>query len=88
MTKELPSVPERMLNLTKSSLEVLEGYVFEGQWQVPDEIYEHRLKVCSTCDWYDGSVYCRKCGCPMNHKAKYAAMECPMGYFPKYKDTY
>tara|TARA_B100000427_G_C15401343_1_gene547790 strand:+ start:489 stop:938 length:450 start_codon:yes stop_codon:yes gene_type:complete len=85
--KSFPSIPERMMNLTKSSFEVLNGYIFDGQWQVPDEIYNHRLKICSTCDWYKDR-YCRKCGCPMDQKAKFAAMECPMGYFPKYKDTY
>ena len=36
MKGELPSIPERMYNLTKSSIEVLKGYIFEGEWEVPD----------------------------------------------------
>ena len=94
MKGELPSIPERMYNLTKSSIQVLKGYIFEGDWKVPDEIYEHRLKVCESCDLYidhpwlkDSPKLCEKCGCNMIIKANYACMECPMGYFPKYKDT-
>ena len=94
MKGELPSIPDRMYNLTKSSIEVLKGYIFEGEWEVPDEIYEHRLKVCESCDLYidhpwlkDSPKLCEKCGCNMTLKAKYAVAECPMGYFPKYKDT-
>ena len=94
MKGELPSIPDRMYNLTKTSIEVLKGYIFEGEWEVPDEIYEHRLKVCESCDLYidhpwlkDSPKLCEKCGCNMVIKAKYAVMECPMGYFPRYTDT-
>ena len=94
MKEELPSIPERMYNLTKTSIEVLKGYIFEGEWEVLDEIYEHRLKVCESCDLYidhpilkDTPKLCSKCGCNMTFKARYAGAECPMGYFPKYKEN-
>ena len=94
MKGELPSIPERMYNLTKTSIEVLKGYIFEGEWEVPDEIYKHRLKVCESCDLYidhptlkDTPKLCQKCGCNMTLKARYAAAECPMDYFPKYKEN-
>ena len=94
MKGKLPSIPERMYNLTKSSIQVLKGYIFEGEWGVSDEIYQHRLKVCESCDLYidhpmgwDSSKLCEKCGCNMAIKARYAVAECPMGYFPKYKDN-
>ena len=94
MKGKLPSIPERMYNLTKSSIQVLKGYIFEGEWEVSDEIYQHRLKVCESCDLYidhpmgwDSSKLCEKCGCNMAIKARYAVAECPMGYFPKYKDN-
>lgn len=45
----------------------------------PDEVYNERIRICESCDKYDGgSGRCQMCGCFVNLKAKIPSEVCPL----------
>tara|TARA_R100000734_G_C3313328_1_gene104596 strand:- start:3 stop:401 length:399 start_codon:yes stop_codon:yes gene_type:complete len=55
---------------------------------VSDEIYDDRLNICKSCDYYfkpTGS--CKICLCFMSIKARISLMECPQKYWLKTKEV-
>tara|TARA_R110002012_G_scaffold218422_2_gene389731 strand:- start:1314 stop:1709 length:396 start_codon:yes stop_codon:yes gene_type:complete len=54
---------------------------------VPKEIYEDRIAICKSCDYYLSLLgNCGICKCFMKVKARIAPMECPKKYWQKTKE--
>ena len=74
--KQLPSV----LTMIKTFSEELTSYVAKGMPNVTPEEYEDRLNTCFNCDFYLKKLNrCGKCGCLVEHKAKWKTTDCPEG---------
>jgi len=41
--------------------------------------HEQRYTICKGCEWLSDSGRCKKCGCFMKLKSRFAAMSCPIG---------
>ena len=51
---------------------------------VPNEIYEDRITICKSCDYYFKLTgNCKVCLCFMKVKARIAPQECPKKYWQK-----
>ena len=51
---------------------------------VPNEIYEDRITICKSCDYYFKLTgNCKVCLCFMKVKARIAPQECPKKYWKK-----
>lgn len=74
-----PSIPEQGKNLAKFIFDVIKTTWNGDHLTVSDEVYEERLDVCRSCEWYDESQNrCRHCGCFLREKARYAIDSCPI----------
>jgi hypothetical protein len=77
--KSYPSLPEQGQNLAKFIFDVIKTTWNGDHLTVSDEVYEERLNVCRTCEWYDESQNrCRHCGCFLREKARYSIDSCPI----------
>ena len=55
---------------------------------VPKEIYEERISICKSCDYYLSLLgNCSICKCFMKVKARISPMECPKKYWLKTTET-
>lgn len=52
-------------------------YIKEGAPNVSLPEYKDRIKVCSECPLISEKFTCKKCGCYMGTKAKWATSDCP-----------
>lgn len=74
-----PSLPEQGKNLAKFIFEVIKTTWNGDHLIVSDDVYEERMSICKTCEWYDESQNrCRHCGCYLVEKARYAIDSCPI----------
>lgn len=56
------------------------GHVASGLAIVPEDERARRLAICEGCPSYDAPTgRCRKCGCRMAIKARWASQVCPLG---------
>jgi rRNA maturation endonuclease Nob1 len=49
------------------------------------ELVDHRLQICQSCSSgfkATSLIFCKKCGCCMNIKAKFAWTKCPLDKWP------
>lgn len=74
-----PSLLQKAVNFTAAAI----GHVMAGLPVLSDEKTQERLEICRSnqCGNYkDGS--CRKCGCNLPLKARWAEQKCPEGLWP------
>lgn len=63
---------------------ILTTNVDMNKFFVPNEIYEDRITICKSCDYYFKLTgNCKVCLCFMKVKARLAPMECPKKYWQK-----
>ncbi len=75
-TTEMPPLVEQVKNFVRDTFD----FAKSGFETVSKENYEARLKVCSTCDRFNGrSGRCLECGCCSAWKAKGKVWMCPLG---------
>ena len=76
MTKDkLPSIWQ----MTKSFSKDLTKYISEGAPNVSPEDYKARLSDCNSCEHIIRErMRCGKCGCLIEHKAKWKTTTCPI----------
>lgn len=69
-----PSVFKMISNFTKTFGE----HIVNGMENVPTNEYAERLDACSKCPHLRNKhMTCGKCGCFVEHKAKWKVSECP-----------
>ena len=74
MEKKKPSILDMMKTFTKEVIE----YAKEGAPHVTEGQYNARLRTCKGCPYLKQEVMrCGKCGCMVEHKAKWATSTCP-----------
>lgn len=74
MSKKTPSLLEMMKNFANDVVD----YAREGAPHVTKSQYNERLKVCEACPFLKKeSMRCGKCGCIVEHKAKWGTTTCP-----------
>lgn len=56
---------------------VMSSAVTAGTLLSKPELIETRLKICSSCEEFDGTK-CKKCGCYMKAKHRLSASGCPL----------
>lgn len=67
------------------------NWVKNGLTRVPEEIYDKRLLVCKSCEFWDGKALkgtgrCRKCGCSTWAKLRLASEKCPIDKWGRYEN--
>jgi hypothetical protein len=76
---EYPSLSEQGKNLAKFTFEVVKQALSSNALFVSEEVKQERLKICSTCEYYDvEKVKCKHCGCFLQQKASFALDSCPI----------
>jgi len=74
-----PSMMKMAGNFTKESYE----YIKEGRPKRSDEEKAKVILMCQQCEFYVPQTKlgprCKKCGCNMNVKARWATAHCPIG---------
>ena len=74
MSEKTPSLMEMMKTFTKEVVE----YAKQGAPHVTEAQYKERLKTCGSCEHLKRDVMrCGKCGCMVEHKAKWGTTTCP-----------
>jgi uncharacterized paraquat-inducible protein A len=69
--------------MLKSFTKDLSKYIKEGAPNVAPEDYALRLDICSGCEYFKkSSARCTKCGCLLEHKAKWKTADCPEDKWP------
>ena len=72
--KKLPGLVEMAKNFSKD----LAKYIAAGASNVSEKDYEERLDACSKCVYFiEDRMRCGKCGCLIEHKAKWKTAICP-----------
>ena len=78
MTEEQPQYPS-LIQQAKNLAQFTSDVVNDPN-KVDDAVYEQRLDVCKSCNFYDVEQNrCMQCGCWLNYKARYSAGQCPIG---------
>jgi len=73
-----------MLDMITNFAKEVKNYAKEGAPNVDEEAYEARLATCNDCEFLRSDVMrCGKCGCLVEHKAKWATSSCPDGRWIK-----
>ena len=71
---KLPSFFTMAANFTKE----LAAYAAKGAPNVSTESYVKRLDACNACPFLiKDAMRCGKCGCLLEHKAKWRTSDCP-----------
>ena len=74
MSEKTPSCLDMMSNFTKEVVE----YAKQGAPHVTEAQYKERIRTCGSCNYLKQDVMrCGKCGCLVEHKAKWATTTCP-----------
>jgi len=74
MSEKAPSFLDMMKNFTKDVID----YAKEGAPHVTTSQYNERLRVCGNCPHLKrDTMRCGKCGCIVEHKAKWGTTTCP-----------
>ncbi len=75
-----PSFPKKVYNFILA----LVDHLRTGAKRTSKEEREHRLSICSQCEFYDG-LACTKCGCPITRHQQFISkldwknQKCPVG---------
>jgi hypothetical protein len=71
---KMPSIFKMAANFAKD----LTKYIAEGAPNVSHKVYTERLNACTKCPHLiKKSMRCGKCGCALEHKAKWRTTTCP-----------
>lgn len=74
------SKPPGIWTMAKSFGKDLAKYIKEGAPNVSQEDYIARLSDCNSCEHIiRDKMRCGKCGCLIEHKAKWKTTTCPIG---------
>ena len=77
--KEKPKLPSFATMATNFAKDVV-TYVKQGAPNVSEKNYQKRLDTCKACEHLIRSAMrCGKCGCLLEHKAKWKTTSCPIG---------
>ena len=77
---DYPSLQKQGKNLLKTVSDLLNK---SKKPFVSDEISKERMEICTRCVYYDISqIRCKKCGCFLKPKTKFAVNGCPIGAWP------
>ena len=72
-----------IFGMMKSFTKDLAKYIKEGAPNVSLEDYATRLDICKGCEYLkESSMRCGKCGCLLEHKAKWKTTDCPIHKWP------
>jgi len=75
-----------ILKMVKSFTKDLSKYIKEGAKNVTAMEYAVRLDTCNACEFLKkASMRCGKCGCLLEHKAKWSTADCPENKWPAQK---
>jgi len=75
--------PPSIVTMMKSFTRDLAKYIKEGAPNVTPESYATRLDICRGCEYFKkSSARCGKCGCLLEHKAKWRTADCPANKWP------
>ncbi len=77
-----PGLLEKGLNLGKAMV----NYALDGFANVSEEDYKKRLNICENCPERTENWVCKKCGCGLKLKAKWASQSCPLGKWNNEKE--
>ena len=73
-----------IINLVKTFSSELYNYVKKGAPNVTEAEYKERLEMCASCEHLDKEKSkCKRCGCYMPVKAKWATADCPVNKWKK-----
>ena len=54
--------------------------LINGSPRSPEDLEQHRLNICKSCEFYrERTNQCKKCGCFMKLKTKLEHARCPIG---------
>tara|TARA_R100001510_G_C7618614_1_gene180068 strand:- start:186 stop:485 length:300 start_codon:yes stop_codon:yes gene_type:complete len=71
--------PPGIWAMAKSFSRDLTKYVKEGAPNVTEKDYRQRLSDCNSCEYLiKEKMRCGKCGCLIEHKAKWKTTTCPI----------
>tara|TARA_Y100001963_G_C6606570_1_gene365033 strand:- start:33 stop:419 length:387 start_codon:yes stop_codon:yes gene_type:complete len=77
--KVTPPKPPNVFKMMKSFGKDLSKYVLAGAPNCSQEDYKERLLTCDACPHLMRNVMrCGKCGCLVEHKAKWRTTTCPI----------
>lgn len=84
---QIPSVPTRLINVTKAVGRFLKSSLKNRKLQfISAEDYKIRLELCNTCTSRTDDNKCKVCGCkivsPILGKAQLLTEQCPLGKWP------
>jgi len=80
--QKMPSVFKQAKNFATSAAK----HVMNRGQNVPENLKNARLEICSGCDKLSGDR-CSACGCMVSIKAAWASEECPIGKWERYEQT-
>jgi hypothetical protein len=80
---EYPSLVQQAKNLAKFTVDVVKDQVIGSETNsvlyASDTLYNQRLEICKTCNFYDEEQNrCKHCGCWLKYKARFKAGVCPV----------
>ena len=82
--KITPPKPPNVFKMMKSFGKDLSKYVLAGAPNCSEEDYKERLLTCDACPHLMRNVMrCGKCGCLVEHKAKWRTTTCPISKWKK-----
>ena len=77
MTEEQPQYPS-LIQQAKNLAQFTSDVVNDPN-KVDDAVYEQRLDVCKSCNFYDVEQNrCMQCGCWLKYKARFKEGHCPI----------
>ena len=77
MSEEEPKLPS-LIEMAKNFSKDFAKYVASGAPNVSKKDYEERLEACGNCVYFiKDRMRCGKCGCLIEHKAKWKTAICP-----------
>lgn len=87
MSQHEETSPPSIFRMMKSFTKELTEYIKNGAPNVSPDDYAVRLDICKKCPHLiSKSMRCGKCGCLLQHKAKWRTSDCPINKWPE-QDT-
>jgi len=88
--KQYPPLPQQGKNLAKFTWDILKSSLTNRDaLLVSDEIYNQRLEICKSCEWYDETQNrCKECGCWLEQKARWSLDSCPQDKWVENGDAF
>jgi len=69
-----------ILNTLLYPIKEIAGKIMTNGVKVSVEIVKKRMRICKSCSYlFKATGNCKKCGCFIDAKTKYADQKCPIG---------